>query len=79
MRIKVASPKHGIVWLISACVLLLSACSTFDRKNAVPPELRRETSILGIPNARFFVDQPAQMSAEQERALIREAKYLREP
>jgi hypothetical protein len=77
MRIKVASPKHGIVWLISACVLLLSACSTFDRKNAVPPELRRETSILGIPNARFFVDQPAQMSAEQERALIREAKYLR--
>ena len=58
--------------------MLLSACSTFDRKSAVPPQLRDEATIVGldIPNARFFRDQPALISAEQERALIREAKQL---
>jgi hypothetical protein len=38
--------------------------------------VRRETTVLGIPNARFFTDQPALIVAEQERALIREAEYL---
>jgi predicted patatin/cPLA2 family phospholipase len=66
-----------VICMLAVSALLLAACSTFDQRNAVPPELRRETTILGIPNARFFVDQPAQMSAEQQRALIREAKYLR--
>ena len=76
MRIEVASPKRIIICMLAVSALLLSACSTLDRKNAVPPELRRETTVLGIPNARFFSDQPAPMQAEQEQALIREAKYL---
>lgn len=32
--------------------------------------------VLGLPNARFFVDRPAAISAEQERSLTREAKAL---
>ncbi len=76
MRIEVASPKRIIICMLAVSALLLSACSTLDRKNAVPPELRRETTVLGIPNARIFSDQPAPMQAEQEQALIREAKYL---
>jgi hypothetical protein len=76
MRTQSSSPKRVVICLISACVLLLSACSTFNQRNAVPSELRRETTVLGIPNARFFTDQPSLIVAEQERALIREAKYL---
>ena len=76
MRNRSLSPSRLLVCLITTWALLLSACSTFDRKSAVPPNLRRETTVLGIPNARFFVDQPALISAEQERALLREAKYL---
>jgi hypothetical protein len=37
---------------------LLSACSSFDRKNAVPSDLRRESTVLGIPNARFLLISP---------------------
>jgi hypothetical protein len=76
MRTQSPSPSSLLICLVAACALLLSACSTLDRKNAVPADLRRETTILGIHNARFFVDQPALISAEQERALIREARYL---
>jgi hypothetical protein len=79
MRIGAPSPSRLYVCLIVMCALLLSACAAFDRKNAVPPELRRVTAVLGIPNARFFVDQPAQISAEQERALIREARHYGVP
>ena len=75
MRIRVARPKRIIVCMLAVGASLLSACSTLDRKNAVPPELRRETTVLGIPNARFFPDQPAPMRAEQAQALIREARY----
>lgn len=56
--------------------LALSACSTFERGAAVPPAERRSAIVLGIPNARFFVDEPAAIAAEQERALVREAKIL---
>lgn len=76
MRNRSLSPSRLLACLITTWALLLSACSTLDRKSAVPPDLRRETTVLGIPNARFFVDQPALISAEQERALLREAKYL---
>jgi hypothetical protein len=59
-------------------LLALSACSSFDRRSAVPPGLRHDAAVVGldIQNARFFRDQPALISAEQERALIREAKHL---
>jgi hypothetical protein len=56
----------------------LSGCSSFDRRAAVPHNLRHDATVVGldIPNARFFRDQPALISAEQERALVREAKHL---
>ena len=54
---------------------LLVACSTFDRRNAVPVAERREALVLGLPNARFFVDEPKAMAAEQQRALLREARH----
>jgi predicted acylesterase/phospholipase RssA len=62
--------------LFALATLSLAACSILERKNAVPPELRQSTSVLGIPNARFFRDQPAQIIAEQKQQLLREAKYL---
>ena len=78
MRIGSPSPGRLLVYLTATFAFVLSACSTFDRKSAVPPQLRQEATLPGldIPNARFFRDQPALISAEQERALIREAKYL---
>jgi predicted patatin/cPLA2 family phospholipase len=68
------SRVHAIVF--ASCVSLLSACSTFDRGTPVPPIDKHEVRVLGLPNARFFVDQPEALSAEQGRALIREAKAL---
>jgi len=72
------SASRLVLCLAAALAILLSACSTFERKSAVPAALRRDAVVVGldIPNARFFRDQPALISAEQERALIREAKYL---
>ncbi len=76
MRTRSSSPTQLVICLVATCALLLAACSTFDRRNAVPPDLRLESTVLGIPNARFFVDRPAAISAEQEQALIREARHL---
>ena len=56
--------------------LLLSSCSAFDRQSAVPPKRTDEATVLGLSNARFFVDRPSAISAEQEQALIREARHL---
>ena len=74
MKISWRSPKHLLLCLVAT--LAMASCSTLERKAAVPPELRRETSILGIQNVRFFADQPALFIDEQKRALIRESKYL---
>ncbi len=62
--------------MIVIAILLLSGCSSYDRRAVAPASERRDTIVLGLPNARFFVDDPAAMSAEQERALVREAKSL---
>ncbi len=79
MKNVLPSPKRLFLGLLAVAALSLAACSTLERKNAVPPELRRSTSVLGIPNARFFADQPEAMMAEQKRELAREAKYLGVP
>jgi hypothetical protein len=42
----------------------------------VPRSERRNATVLGLRNARFFVDEPEAISAEQEQALVREAKSL---
>jgi len=76
MRVQSSSLRRGVACLAALLFLGLSACSTLDRKSAVPEELRRDTTVLGISNSRFFVDEPGQLSAEQARSLAREAKYL---
>jgi predicted patatin/cPLA2 family phospholipase len=65
---------HAGVVAISIC--LLSACSSFDRHSALPAGETRDVTVLRLPNARFFVDRPEAISAEQERALVREAASL---
>jgi hypothetical protein len=54
--------------------LLLSACSSTDRGRPAPATEWRKATVLGLPNGRFYVDEPAAMAAEQQRALVREAK-----
>jgi predicted patatin/cPLA2 family phospholipase len=76
MKMVLLASRRLFLGLLALAALSLAACSTLERKNAVPPGLRRSTSVLGIPNARFFRDQPAQMIAEQKQQLIREAKTL---
>ncbi len=71
------SRPRGYFFAVGVISLLwLSACSSFDHRIAPPPTERRGATILGLPNARFFVDDPASMSVEQEQALAREAKSL---
>jgi predicted patatin/cPLA2 family phospholipase len=64
------------LWLSTAGFALLSACTDFGRGIPVPASERRNATVLGLRNARFFVDEPAAISAEQEQALVREAKSL---
>jgi len=73
--------KHFSVpgWLAAASLLALSACSSVAPRTPVPVADREHTRVLGLPNARFFNDQPAAMSAEQELSLDREAKALGVP
>ena len=50
-------------------VSFLSACSLWERGSPVPSSKTNEATIFGLPNARFFVDRPEAIIAEQERAL----------
>jgi predicted acylesterase/phospholipase RssA len=59
----------------AANLLVLSACSTLTY-TPPPPAERRHATVLKIPNARFYVDEPGPMAAEQQRALAREARLL---
>ena len=67
------------ICLLMISTLLLSACAFVEPRAVVPANERKNTIVLGIPNARFFVDQPVGMAAEQELALDREAKALGVP
>jgi hypothetical protein len=60
--------------LLTAFALLLCACSSLSPRAVVPIAERSNTRVLGLHNARFFIDDPALMMAEQERALELEAK-----
>jgi predicted patatin/cPLA2 family phospholipase len=59
-----------------AFALSLGSCASIAPRAAVPQAERDSATVLGLPNARFFVDAPAAMSAEQARAIDREAKAL---
>jgi predicted patatin/cPLA2 family phospholipase len=58
---------------ILASALALGACNSVARR-AVPADSRNDATVLGLPNARFFVTDPAAMAAEQRRSLDLEAK-----
>jgi hypothetical protein len=60
------APGRLRIGLVVSAIFLLSACSIFDRRLAVPPADTHDATVLGLPNARFFVDRPAAISAEQE-------------
>lgn len=75
-RISCASRWARLVSVVGIVASLLSGCASFDRRATVPPAERRDAAVLSIANARFFVDQPAAMAAEQELALKREARSL---
>ncbi|WP_457797992.1 patatin-like phospholipase family protein [Methylocystis sp. S23] len=62
--------------LAAISLLMLSACSAINPRAPVPISERKHTRVLNLANGRFFVDQPAAMSAEQELSLDREAKAL---
>ncbi len=67
------------LWQNPICTAIsatLSSCTNFGRRTAVPPSERRDAIALGLRNARFFLDEPGAISAEQEQALVREAKTL---
>jgi hypothetical protein len=74
-----ASIRTGRTFLAIVALLALAACTTIDRNAAVPPQKRKNAIVLGLPNARFFVDEPMAMAAEQQRALAREARHLGVP
>ena len=56
-------------------LFIVSGCSSLAPRNPVPSRPGR-TSVLGLPNARFFLDEPELMAKEQALALEREAKAL---
>ena len=70
-------PRSGVhVVVFAICTSLLSACATIEHYTAVPPSEKHEATGLGLPNARLFPDRPEGFIAEQERALIREARAV---
>lgn len=49
----------GVVWRLlgmSCLVLMLSGCATYLRQDAPPPDETETIPVLGIPNARFWID-----------------------
>ncbi len=66
-----------LVTILASAVL--SGCASLAPRNPVPIGGRGQTSVLGLTNARFFIDEPALMAAEQAQALEREARALGVP
>jgi hypothetical protein len=69
----------GSFFALMLTLLVISGCSSLAPRNPVPVGARGQTSVLGLPNARFFLDEPELMAKEQALALEREAKVLSVP
>jgi hypothetical protein len=54
---------------------LLSACAGPERLSAVPQSDIKKATVLGISNARYFVDEASEMLDEGRKANEREAAY----
>ena len=55
----------------------LAGCGHTDRLASVPASDVKKASVLGIPNARYYIDQPREIVDEAKRALQREIAYNR--
>jgi hypothetical protein len=65
------------VLLVAACVI--AGCASLDRLPAVPEAQTKQALFLGLPNARFFIDEatPSALIAEFKAASDREIAYSR--
>ena len=76
--------RKGMIHMRCAAVMIatalatgLAGCGHTDRLASVPVAQLERATVLGIPNARFYVDQPRQILAEARQAFDREVAYNR--
>src|SRR5262245_34751316 len=72
--------NHGLFLMlrivaIAAIAALVSGCGHPSRLSVEPIDEMKRASVLGIPNARFFVDEPAPMMAEADASVRKELAY----
>ena len=81
-RIRMLGKLLHVWWLVGRAgtvvwLLLIVGCAGPDRLNAVPQSLTEQTTVLGIPNARFWADkQGPAMVREGMDAVARERSAL---
>jgi hypothetical protein len=69
--------RRGVLGAAAMLALsVLTACSTVEPGVRTPAAYRPYTTVLGLPNGRFFVDDPKPMQAEQALSIEREARAL---
>jgi len=62
---------------VGSAAALVAGCSTLERTPAAPPGVAEHTTVLGIPNARFWPEtQTEALYQEAEQALAREEAAL---
>jgi hypothetical protein len=69
------APRSLLRWarLLLLPALAVAACATPHREDAVPVTLTEQAQVLGIPNARFWIDtQGSAMLQEAKQAVARE-------
>ena len=69
--------KHMALIVLAALAIGTAGCGHTDRLASVPVTQVQQASVLEIPNARFYVDQPRPMIAEATQAYHRETAYNR--
>src|SRR5215213_5011524 len=69
--------RCNVLVAVSLLMVGLSGCGHTDRLASVPVGHAEKASVLDIPNARFYVDQPQAILADANRALQREMAYNR--
>jgi Patatin-like phospholipase len=73
-----ASRRRTIPAMLLILNLLLIGCSSLERSPSEPANLTEQSTVLGIPNARFYADtQAGAMAQEALRAIERERGAIR--
>jgi predicted patatin/cPLA2 family phospholipase len=80
-RSRKAADLSRMNWVAASALALiaglaLSGCAPSGRPDVAPLSAKSYATIPGIPNARYFADQTAEMDRELERSLIREGASL---